>query len=120
MSILEDRMRALKEIAAMMNKDKKAEFPPELLALAGVKAGCRIKDVEKQVKEVKKEISALNKDDEAAEKKSKKVAFGEDDEEDEEVEEVAKDQRVSKDRDLKQGREADRKKKDKLLAVEED
>eukprot|EP00656_Telonema_subtile_P037797 TRINITY_DN42163_c0_g1_i1.p1 TRINITY_DN42163_c0_g1~~TRINITY_DN42163_c0_g1_i1.p1 ORF type:complete len:106 (+),score=55.22 TRINITY_DN42163_c0_g1_i1:102-419(+) len=101
------------------DRDKKAEFSPELLALAGVKAGCRIKDVEKLVKELKKEITALNKDEDS-EKKGKKVAFGEEDEEDEEHEELAKDMRVSKDRDLKQGREADRKKKDKLLAVEED
>ena len=119
MAAIEDRMKALKEIAATMNKDKKAEFLPELLATAGVKAGCRIKDVEKLVKELKKEITAINKEEDENEKKAKKVAFG-DDEEDEEAEEVAKDMRVSKDRELKQGRDALRKKKDKLLAVEED
>jgi len=57
----EDRVKALKEIVTMMNKDKTAELPPGLLAVAGVKAGCRIKDVEKLVKEANKKISSLKK-----------------------------------------------------------
>ena len=120
MADIEDRMKALKELAALLNK--KGDVPEDLWKAAGVKAGCRIKDVEKEVKEMKKKISAMNneEDKEARRKeRERKREEGEEDEEDPDAAEVDKREKaIAKDRDLTQGREASRKKKEQIREMD--
>eukprot|EP00744_Colponema_vietnamica_P006052 GILI01008824.1.p1 GENE.GILI01008824.1~~GILI01008824.1.p1 ORF type:complete len:160 (-),score=63.97 GILI01008824.1:68-547(-) len=69
MADLHDQFEALKKILTLLTtkETKNDPIPESLWASAGVKAGTRLKDIEKKVTELKKKVGHMKKDEDLTE-----------------------------------------------------
>ncbi len=119
---MQDQMEALRECLAALTKDKLKpdEFPPGLIARAGISVkDCKVKAIEKKIQELRSVVSKSTKQDTKNELEKEAEALGIT------VEEMlGKDRKANKDPDhkqdhdeLKKGRASDREKKQQNAAV---